>query len=52
MAGKRIVIPGVGNKIMSVLPRLMPRGAMLKIIDGYQRGRGRRAENWKKRPKL
>ena len=27
MAGKRLVIPGVGNKIVSLLPRLLPRGA-------------------------
>jgi len=51
MAGKRIVIPGGGNKLMSFLPRLLPRGTMVRIIDRYQRGRGRRAESWKKRPK-
>jgi len=51
MAGKRIVIPGLGNKVMSFLPRLLPRGVMLRAIDSYQRGRGRRAESWRKRPK-
>ena len=52
MARKRVVIPGIGNKFVSFLPRLLPRGLMLKTIESYQRGRGRRAENRKKRPKF
>ena len=52
MARKRVVIPGFGNKFISFLPRLLPRGLMLRTIESYQRGRGRRAENWKKRPKF
>ena len=48
MAGKRMVIPGFGNKFMSTLPRFLPRGVMLKVLDSYQRDRGRRAENWRK----
>jgi short-subunit dehydrogenase len=48
MAGKRLVIPGAGNKIMSLLPRLLPRGLMLSVLDSYQRNRGRRAEGWRK----
>jgi uncharacterized protein len=48
MAGKRMVIPGFGNKVMSTLPRFLPRGVMLKVLDSYQRDRGRRAENWRK----
>jgi len=51
MAGKRLVIPGVGNKIVSLLPKLLPRGLVLKTLDSYQRGRGRRAENWQRKPK-
>jgi short-subunit dehydrogenase len=51
MAGKRLVIPGFGNKFVSSLPRLLPRGMVLSIMESYQRGRGRRAENWKRRPK-
>lgn len=51
MSGKRVVIPGVGNKIMSLIPRLVPRGLMLRTIEGYQRGRGVRPEGWKRRPK-
>ncbi len=52
MARKRVVIPGIGNKVVSFLPRLLPRGLMLRTIESYQRGRGRRAEHRKKRPKL
>jgi short-subunit dehydrogenase len=52
MARKRVVIPGFGNKVMSFLPRVLPRGLMLRTIESYQRGRGRRAENRKKRPKF
>jgi short-subunit dehydrogenase len=52
MAGKRVVVPGFGNKVVSFLPRLVPRGTMLRILESYQRNRGRRAESWKKRPKV
>jgi short-subunit dehydrogenase len=48
MAGKRVVIPGVGNKIVSLLPRLLPRGLVLRTLESYQRGRGRRADGWRK----
>jgi uncharacterized protein len=51
MAGKRLVIPGLGNKLVSSLPRFLPRGLVLRALESYQRGRGRRAEGWKKRPK-
>jgi short-subunit dehydrogenase len=51
MAGKRIVIPGFANKLVSMLPRFLPRGLVLKTIASYQRGRGRRAENWQRKPR-
>jgi len=51
MAGKRVVIPGFGNKMVSALPRFLPRGLVLKVLESYQRDRGRRAENWRKPPK-
>jgi short-subunit dehydrogenase len=51
MAGKRVVIPGVANKIMSFIPRLVPRGLLLNAMLSYQRGRGRRADGWQRRPK-
>ena len=40
MAGKRLVIPGFGNRVVSFLPRLLPRGMVLRSIERYQRGRG------------
>ncbi len=49
MAGKRVVIPGFGNKVASNLPRFLPRGMVLKMLESYQRDRGRRAEGWHKR---
>jgi short-subunit dehydrogenase len=49
MSGKRLVIPGLGNRIVSFLPRLLPRGFVLRSIENYQQGRGRRAEPRKKR---
>jgi short-subunit dehydrogenase len=51
MAGKRLVIPGLGNRIVSFMPRLLPRGMLLRSIESYQRGRGARPDGWKKRPK-
>jgi uncharacterized protein len=48
MAGKRVVIPGFGNKIVSALPRFLPRSTVLKFIDSYQRDRGRGAEGRRK----
>jgi hypothetical protein len=50
MAGERLVIPGVGNKLMSMVPRFLPRGLMLQALESYQRGRGRRAENRRRMP--
>lgn len=50
MSGERLVIPGFGNKLMSFLPRLLPRSFVLKRIEGYQRERGRRADGWQQRP--
>jgi len=50
MAGKRLVIPGIGNKIVSVLARVAPRGLVLDTVGSYQSGRGRR-DGWQRRPK-
>jgi short-subunit dehydrogenase len=51
MAGKRLVIPGLGNRVVSTLSPLMPRGAVLRGVAFYQRGRGARPDGWRKRPK-
>jgi hypothetical protein len=39
MAGRRLVIPGGPNRILTLLPRLLPRG----MIAGYSAWRWRRA---------
>ena len=48
MAGKRVIVPGFGNKIVSLLPRLLPRGLVLRTLESYQRGRGRKTDGWRK----
>src|SRR5207244_7233826 len=48
MAGKRLIVPGVGNKIVSLMPKFLSRGLVLKTLESYQRNRGRRAEGWRK----
>jgi uncharacterized protein len=49
MAGKRLVIPGIGNKIVSVLARIAPRALVLDAVASYQSKRGRAAEGWQRR---
>jgi short-subunit dehydrogenase len=39
MAGKRLVIPGLPNKIAAFLPRLVPRGVVLALMAARQRRR-------------
>jgi short-subunit dehydrogenase len=51
MAGKPVVIPGFGNKIVSLLPRLASRGVVLRFMENYQRDRGRRADGWTRKPR-
>lgn len=37
MAGKRLVVPGLGSKLATLAPRLLPRGALLRIADAQGR---------------
>ena len=39
MAGRRVIVPGVGNKISSVLLPFVPDSLMLPIVHRFQRGR-------------
>jgi short-subunit dehydrogenase len=39
-AGKRMVVPGFGNRAVTVLTRFGPRGAILAAMDRYNVGRG------------
>jgi hypothetical protein len=39
MRGQRLVVPGIGNKIVSFLPRVLPRPLLLDILAARQRRR-------------
>ena len=39
--GRRLVVPGVANKVVRVLTRIAPRRIMLEAAARHQRGRGR-----------
>jgi len=39
--GRRVVVPGFANKVVTVLSRIVPRPVLLKITDLHQRGRHR-----------
>ena len=39
MQGRRVVVPGVANKIAAFLPRILPRAAVLAIAGARQRRR-------------
>jgi uncharacterized protein len=50
MRGRRLVVPGLGNKLVTFLPRVMPRGLMLRIIGASQRRRAKpQEEGWPRR---
>jgi len=37
MRGRRVVVPGSDNKVAALLPRLLPRGLMLKMVSAFVR---------------
>ena len=39
MRGQRLVVPGVGNKIVSFLPRVLPRPLLLAVLAARQKRR-------------
>jgi len=39
MAGRRVVIPGLANKVITVLTRLVPHAMLLAAVDRRNRGR-------------
>jgi uncharacterized protein len=50
MRGRRLVVPGVGNKFIALMPRFLPRGLMLRLIAKNQRPRVQpRQEGWPRR---
>ncbi|HEY0441612.1 MAG TPA: SDR family oxidoreductase [Xanthobacteraceae bacterium] len=46
MAGRRLVVPGLGNKLVTMLPRLLPRGLILSVTDARARRRRDGAARW------
>jgi len=40
MAGQRVVVPGIGNKIAAALPRVMPRALVLRAVEAFERKAG------------
>ena len=41
MAGQRVVVPGTPNRIMTLLPRLLPRNLMLAMMERRWKRKGR-----------
>ncbi|MBI4274903.1 MAG: SDR family oxidoreductase [Rhizobiales bacterium] len=39
MAGRRLVVPGKLNKVVTLLPRILPRALVLKLTESRQAGR-------------
>jgi short-subunit dehydrogenase len=46
MAGKRVVTPGLANKLVVMLPRFLPRGVLLGHADVRKRTTGRGGTAW------
>jgi hypothetical protein len=40
MRGRRVVVPGSDNKVAALLPRLLPRAIMLRLVHTFMRRRG------------
>jgi uncharacterized protein len=49
MRGRRLVVPGLGNKLVTLMPRLLPRGLMLRLVQMSQSGRKAKEEAWPRR---
>jgi short-subunit dehydrogenase len=35
MRNQRVVVPGVPNKVMTLLPRFLPRAVMFRMVGGF-----------------
>jgi short-subunit dehydrogenase len=50
MSGKRLVVPGLANKFVTFMPRVFPRGLMLRLVAANQMSRANtRPEGWPRR---
>ena len=45
MQGRRAVVPGLGNKLVTILPRILPRGFLLRMVARSQFRQGRAAKS-------
>ncbi len=51
MQGRPLVVPGLGNKILASLPRLLPRRMTAGLVEARQRHRGgTKSTEWPRRP--
>jgi len=51
LRGHRLVVPGFGNKLVTLLPRFLPRGFLLANVHNSQKARPHVApESWPRRP--
>jgi uncharacterized protein len=49
MGGRRLVVPGLGNKLVTFMPRIFPRSLMLRLVEMSQAGRKAKPEGWPRR---
>jgi len=49
MRGRRLVVPGLGSKLVTLMPRLLTRGLMLRLVQMNQSGRRAKPEGWPRR---
>jgi short-subunit dehydrogenase len=50
MAGRRVVVPGFANKLVTVGVRFVPRSFLLRVADERQRARKMSGTPWSQRP--
>ncbi len=50
MAGRRVVVPGLANKLVTMVVRLVPHGVLLRVADERQRRRKMSGTPWSERP--
>jgi hypothetical protein len=50
MRGRRLVVAGLGNKLVAFMPRMLPRGLMLRLVANNQRAHAKpQQEGWPRR---
>lgn len=49
MRGRRLVVPGIGTKLVTLMPRLLTRGTMMRLVAMNQSRRKPKPEGWPRR---